>query len=670
MSSDKLAIGASQDAAQIPSRAAAGAPKRGRASETTPRRTTSRTATDGSIPSTSTRALHGEMSGPELRWAADASGETGSFSGFLEQLSGSLGLGIVLAREDGRVVQANHIIARDFPGVFTGGRQFSEALDEASVVDLHSFSFLAGPAGEEIARRVLHGGTLRRQLGESASRKHFSHFFFPVAWGSESLHAHCLLSIQPEKQLFDAYRSNLEQLTSMSEVIDLFFESMSSGDVINLILVAVTASQGFGFNRAFFLEVTGDHLMGRLGIGPADAEEAHRIWSRLADSDITLRETLNLFSRAGGPPDLATQRLVRLISLPLEEDAAAGNEGESRILRACRDRRPVRVTGSSTSSPIDRNLFGMLGTDALAVVPLSVQDRLAGVLLADNFITGRTITQDDLHLLKTFAGYAAMALERSHLHDELTRHLEKLRRANHDLQTHQQRLLQAEKLSALGKMAACVSHEIRNPLVAIGGLTRSVLSDWSGSDDSREALEIVVGEVERLERFLNETLTFVRPTTRAHEPVDLVEIVSGVLHTFRDEIQRRNIRLQVELPAEPVRMSADPDLLRGALSNLIRNAQDALRSKGRMRVRLEVRSGLVEISVGDTGPGIPEELRHLIFEPFYTSKDDGTGIGLAITQQNIRNLGGNITLEDDEEYSTLFKIRLPLGTLTVDRSRE
>ncbi|MBI4585748.1 MAG: GAF domain-containing protein [Planctomycetes bacterium] len=586
---------------------------------------------------------------------------------FIDNLSRTLGLSLAITSSDGRILWINEPMQAEFPGLFIPGRSLAEALNEATSPDTFGFPYLLGPFGEEMAHQVLRGGTLRRRVSSTGAVKVFRYFHFSFAEDLNPYLAHCLLDITPEKQLFETYRNNLHQLSSMKEMIDLLYESMGTQVVINLILVAVTAREGFGFNRAFFLEVSGSRLRGRLGIGPASAEEAHRIWSRLAQSNPSLRETLHFLSKAGGPPDPATQEVALKVDLPLHAEGIAVQPGG--IIHACINRKPARVTRSSVSSSAEQGLFQLLGSEALAVVPLSIRDRLAGVLLADNHITRKPIAEEDLNLLKTFSGYAAIALERSYLHDELTRNLEKLRQANRDLQANHQKLMHAEKLSALGELAAYVSHEIRNPLVAIGGLARSILSEGAGSEESKEVLNIIVSEVQRLERFLKETLDFVKPPAGAFKATNLGEVIREVINTFRDEIHRARIELVLELPDQPVVSSVDPDFLRGALSNLIKNAQEAIDgSGGRICVVLREQAGLAEIEVGDTGPGIPEEIKGLIFEPFFTTKKDGTGIGLAITKQNICSLGGSISLESRPPYRTLFKIRLPISNSQAVRS--
>lgn len=473
-------------------------------------------------------------------------------------------------------------------------------------------------------------------------------------------------------QLVDAYRKDLQQLSSMREIIDLFFQSMGIDEVITSTLVAVTAGQGFGFNRAFFLEVRDNTLHGRLGIGPSDTEEAHRIWDRISGTTPSLREMLEQLSNAGGPPDRVTQEIALTIELPFDpsqEDTSGATVG---IIKSCLEGKPALITleDRGALSELELRLFGVLGSDAVAVVPLKVQDRLAGVILADNHITCKPITHADIDLLRTFSGYAAIAVERSHLHGELKGKIEELRDANRELQENQRRLLRSEKLSALGEMSAYVSHEIRNPLVAVGGLARSLLGEKGMSSDSQELLEIIASEVERLERFLDETLSNVRGEPQQTSPtsVDLVREVNDVVRVFREGLHRPGVEIMLGAPDVPIMVPVFIDPVRGALSNLLKNALDSFDSGGVISVQIVVKKGWVEIDVGDTGAGVAEEIRDLIFEPFFTTKNDGTGVGLAITRSNIRRIGGDISLEKSDKFSTLFRIRLPARQTTENEA--
>ena len=238
------------------------------------------------------------------------------------------------------------------------------------------------------------------------------------------------------------------------------------------------------------------------------------------------------------------------------------------------------------------------------------------------------------------------------------------------MRRNQQKLLQAEKLSAIGELAARVSHEIRNPLVAIGGLARSLLQDKLGAcrfqgslqeagvdpghQETVETLQIIVSEVNRLEKFLRGTLDFVKPRVAGIVATDLNDVVRDSIQTFKKELSESSIEVELELLPEPLRCLIDPELFHHALSNLIKNAIEAMSGGGKLF--LEIRQS----GVGNTGPGIPPEVSPRIFEPFFTTKPEGTGLGLAIASQNIRGLGGKLELEPSPTFKTMFKMTLPV----------
>jgi two-component system sensor histidine kinase HydH len=217
-----------------------------------------------------------------------------------------------------------------------------------------------------------------------------------------------------------------------------------------------------------------------------------------------------------------------------------------------------------------------------------------------------------------------------------------------------------EKLSAVGQLAAFVSHEIRNPLVAIGGHARSLLQDPIHDPAMVESLKVIASEVGRLEKFLRETLDFVKPRVVGTTPVDLHEEVRQSIATFRKEISERGVDLEEALGEGPVFCVTDPELVRHAFSNLIKNALEAMEGGGKLHVGLERRGRIVTIRVGDTGVGIPPELRGRIFDPFFTTKPGGTGLGLSIASHSIRGVGGRLELEDDGRFKTMFRLVLPM----------
>jgi signal transduction histidine kinase len=597
----------------------------------------------------------------------------------LEGISARSRIAAFVVGAGGQVLWRNGIAERVLaPGVPEGGRfeAVLELLEEApeEVVHPELQQAFAPPLESPAAGKLYRLRSAQRD--EPVVFRHHSLPLETLAGHVESPGAgeiptlHCFIDSSQEQRLTDGFLRSLRQIRSMKEIVDILYESVSTQEVIYITLVAVTAQMGFGFNRAFFLQARGGRLRGRIGIGPSNHEEAHQIWSRLSAMNFSsLREVYQDLIREGGVPDPSTQELAVRMDFDLRTVRAGGAESRRHggLAEALESGKPSRIHASDASTEMDRSLFQLLQTDVIAIVPLMVRGELAGVIITDNFIDRKPITEAGLNVLKTFAGYAGVALERSRLYDELRESVAKLQAANERLKSNQEKLLQAEKLSAVGELAACVSHEIRTPLVAIGGLARSLLHDPIADPATGETLTAIVTEVSRLEKFLGETLDFVKPKPTATAMVDLQELVRECLTPFRKELADGGVELECEVPEKPLRCVVDPGLLGRTITNLVRNAIEAMGGGGgRLRVSLSRKRLFAVLRVADTGTGIAPEVQARIFEPFFTTKTGGTGLGLAIASQSIRGIGGRLELDSTPGFKTTFKLVLPLEEAPAD----
>lgn len=231
-------------------------------------------------------------------------------------------------------------------------------------------------------------------------------------------------------------------------------------------------------------------------------------------------------------------------------------------------------------------------------------------------------------------------------------------------------LVQAERLATIGKMAAHVTHEIRNPLSSIG-LNIELLEEEVASDaDKAEALQLVAAikaEVERLSRIAEQYLSVARrprPQLLRERAEDLVRELCAFV---RPELDRAGVSLRVDEDAELPEVDLDESQLRQALLNLIRNAREAMPKGGELvvAVRRAASGDGVEIHVDDDGPGVPEDVRASIFDPFFTTKQRGTGLGLAVTREIIEAHGGTIGCEPRAPHGTRFRIALPRPALSA-----
>ena len=223
--------------------------------------------------------------------------------------------------------------------------------------------------------------------------------------------------------------------------------------------------------------------------------------------------------------------------------------------------------------------------------------------------------------------------------------------------------MRSERLAAVGKMAAVITHEVRNPLSSIGLNAELLEEDLRGSHASSEAIALsqkIQREVDRLTSITEEYLRFARLPRPRLEKEQMNDIVVGVIEFQRDDLETRGVSVTTQLASALPLVTADEAQLRQALLNLFRNAADAMGSGGGvLRVTTRRADGGVEVRVADSGPGIAAEHLPHIFEPFFSTKEGGTGLGLALTQQIIAEHGGRIDVTSGAGEGTTFVMTLP-----------
>jgi signal transduction histidine kinase len=221
-----------------------------------------------------------------------------------------------------------------------------------------------------------------------------------------------------------------------------------------------------------------------------------------------------------------------------------------------------------------------------------------------------------------------------------------------------------ERLAAIGKMAAHVTHEIRNPLSSIGlnlEMLEEELGDRRSPEEAKQLLAAVAREVQRLELLSEEYLRVARLPSPRMEAEDVAAAVREVVDFARPEIERGGCTVTVTVEERLPPAFFDEAQLRQALLNLLRNAREAMPSGGPIEVRVEADGLSVVVSVLDRGSGIPEEIRARVFDPFFSTKGEGTGLGLAITRHIVEAHGGSIECAPRDGGGTAFRVALPIA---------
>lgn len=253
--------------------------------------------------------------------------------------------------------------------------------------------------------------------------------------------------------------------------------------------------------------------------------------------------------------------------------------------------------------------------------------------------------------------------EQKHAHQQAALRLEESYRilsaqADQILEIEEQ-LRRTDRLSTLGELSAGLAHEIRNPLGSIRG-TAEILKDGVDPDDPRhEFAQILIKEVDRLNRVLEDFLRFARQAPLERGLFDLNAVVRDVLDLTRRQAERHDISVVIKL-AELPQLAGDGGQIRQALLNLVLNALQAMSAGGQLTVTTRLADGLAEVAVADTGPGIPPGEESLIFKTFVTTRPDGTGLGLPISQRIVASHGGQISVTSVPGEGATFTVTLPL----------
>jgi signal transduction histidine kinase len=282
-------------------------------------------------------------------------------------------------------------------------------------------------------------------------------------------------------------------------------------------------------------------------------------------------------------------------------------------------------------------------------MPLAAGDRVAGFLACWDERVQEAFASDEIAALIEVADRCAVVIENSKLY---------------------QQMKERDRLAALGEMAAGLAHEIRNPLAAIKGATQ-YLDPGRLPGEDREFLEIIVEEVNRLNGVVSQFLDYSRPLKSALAPGDLNDVLQRTFRLLSPDVPA-GIQVELDLAPELPRVACDPEQLKQVFLNLALNAFQAMPRGGRLAVSTRVardelapwreihgRLESVEVRFRDTGPGIPPEERESVFVPFFTTKEKGTGLGLAVSQRIVRAHQGTIAVSSPAGGGAEFTIALP-----------
>jgi signal transduction histidine kinase len=424
-------------------------------------------------------------------------------------------------------------------------------------------------------------------------------------------------------------------------------------EILKAVLVGVTVGEGLGFNRAFLFQLDAEkkYMQGKLAIGPASPEDAGRIWAEISQKRLSLFEILDDVKETFYDGAHPLNKLVRQIKVPLSEK-------DHILVRAVTEKSAFWVAGKSKNGSVaPKDLVEVLGVSEFAVAPLFAQEDAYGVILADNFVTGRPIDQEDVDALQLFAGLASIAVGKTRMCEMLEERIQALRILNEEVERNKDQLVDAERYAALGRMADQLLHEIRNPLSTIGGMAKILKRKLKDSELNNYA-EIMIKESERVEKILTVIFDFANVPELNPEPVRLCDLIKASLALLQSELDRHNITLNVHFPdLEPV-LYLDRVHIQQAFLSIMKNAVEAMPEGGMLTVSVSTHERNVEIQITDTGLGMARGYLNRAYEPFFTTKTHGLGLGLSLAKRVIELHGGFMCLTRNELGGTNASIGL------------
>jgi len=457
------------------------------------------------------------------------------------------------------------------------------------------------------------------------------------------------------------YQRQIEQATFRIRLAHELAMKMNSAylsmieldEMLHAILVGITAEEGLQFNRAFLalFDESGATLQGRLAIGPGDRDDGRRIWQDMQGQELGLHDLFGKVREGEAGVDSEVNRIVRALAV----DAA---DHDHLLIRAVRSRQSILVVDGQCPFPVSLELLGLLQEDTFVVVPLYSSSRSLGVIIADHFVSRNPITEERIQALESFASQASLAIEHCHLTMAMQRKIKELEDVTGELQKNKDLLVEAERYSAIGHMAAQLAHSIRNPITAIGGTAR-LLARKIENKEWLQFLGMMASEAEKIEKTLEDIFAFVEQVQPVCEQTHLFPLIRKSLLLHFSSLQEQGIRQILRFPTIDPLVNVDARLIQQALVHLMRNSIEAMPKGGELSVEVQLEEALVRISIRDTGTGMGEAGLGHATDPFFTTKMIGTGMGLTLVKRIVEDHGGRLTLRSNSQGGMEATVVLP-----------
>jgi len=472
--------------------------------------------------------------------------------------------------------------------------------------------------------------------------------------GMADLIATALVGVQNYRGMTSLAASNdrkLKEISLLYRISSAMHATTRINKLININLCALTSGAHPLFERAmlFLVNNRSGVMQGMHGVihepeheSPAsEGQDENSLYSRWEVSD----ESLNR------PQNSDFSRLVKGTRIPLDKSLNI-------MSRAVLEKKILLIDGAAKERPSRSELNERFRLTSYVCMPIITKNETIALVVLDNPLSGKAITPDDLHFLHLFASQAGMAIENSMLYN-------RLENSDREFMEIRQRLLKGERLASLGETAASIAHDLKGPLVSIGGLARRLLRKETYGSHEWKYAHTIVKEADRLEKMLAEILFFSKRATICYSQCELDIAVEESLAVVSGFLEENGILLKKRFSPDTPRILGDFQQLKQVFINLFNNAVEAMSHGGTLSISISPSlldgKEAVSVRVRDTGGGIAQDILPNIFNPFYTTKEGGTGLGLPIVHRIVTNHGGTIRVHNltGAGAGAEFRILLP-----------
>ena len=445
------------------------------------------------------------------------------------------------------------------------------------------------------------------------------------------------------------------EMRFLHELGSVLQSSVDLDEVLSVALTAITAGKGFGMNRAFLLlcEREAGVLKGYLGLGPRDLEEARQVWNEIAQNDMDLQTLAQNFRLN----KLSSERakfhdVLEQLTVPLSNK-------DHILIKALDGKRPIMIEEASQRPDVPPELARLLGVDTFLLMPLISRNRRIGMIIADNCITHRSITEEDMHSLETFGFPVAFAIERASLYDKLQVELNRVTEAGKKLKEQQELIVRMENMALVGRITSSIAHSVRNPLMIIGGFARSMLKNSPASDPKRTFIESIVAETRQLEGVLDEILNYSDSLYPTRDFWDVHQLVESALRDTADILTSLGYATAYSPGHDLLPVYIDFKQLSYCLRTVLQNDVNGIGDDRSIKITSQNGPDCVILQIEDHSRHITQsELDHLLV-PFSETRDLGAGLALALCKTMLEKQGIPFIALADVHDGIRYTITLP-----------